>query len=202
MEDLFQVTPAVAVSVEPQDERARLVDELLARDLAVLVLVEIAEICAGQCRVGLLDCFELGRTETSVAVLIGRLEHPLHKALPFVAGVDAIMIFVPGWRPVVEHGIWPGSGLGKRESSACQKQSHRNADPKNGPKNGFSVIQICLLSLQPMATNARSGAREAGTRLHRPRCVGRRRLPILDHPLQLVIGEARWRQRSAIVFGY
>jgi hypothetical protein len=112
------------------------------------------------------------------------------------------MIFVPGWRPVVEHGIWPGSGLGKRERIACQKQSHRNADPKNGSKNRFSVIQICLLSLQPMATNARSGAGEAGTRLRRPRCAGRRRLPILDHPLQLVIGEARWRQRRAIVLGY
>jgi hypothetical protein len=64
------------------------------------------------------------------------------------------------------------------------------------------MIQICLLSLQPMATNARSGAREAGIRLRRPRCVGRRRFPILDHPLQLVIGEARWRQRSANAFGY
>src|ERR1700694_625591 len=63
---------AVAVPVEPQDERARLFDELLARDLAILIFVKIAEICVGQCGVGFADRFELGLVKISVMVAICR----------------------------------------------------------------------------------------------------------------------------------
>src|ERR1700738_2148296 len=75
---------AVAVSVEPQDESARLFHELLAGDLAVLVFVKIAEVGVRQRGVGLLRRRELGRAEISVTVAIGRREDSVHEAFPFV----------------------------------------------------------------------------------------------------------------------
>src|ERR1700737_3467207 len=62
---------AVAIPVEPQDERAWLLDELLASDLAILVFVKITEIGVGQCGVGLAYRCELRRVEMPVAVAIG-----------------------------------------------------------------------------------------------------------------------------------
>src|ERR1700694_1272893 len=134
---------AVAVPVEPQDERTRLIDELLARDLAILVFVEITEICVYQCGVGFLDRCELGGVEMPVAVAISRRKYPVSILLPFVAGVDAVVIGVPDRRAGREHGIlrWPGGGLGKSEGYAGQKQRHRGADPANR----FSARQISLL---------------------------------------------------------
>src|SRR5258708_32764708 len=93
---------AVAVPVGPQDERARLFDELLARDLAGLAFVKITEVCVGQCSVGFLNRCELRRVEMSVAVAIRRRKDSVHETLPFVAGVDAVVIGVPDWRPVRE----------------------------------------------------------------------------------------------------
>ena len=60
----------VAVAVEAQDEGARLVDELLARDFAVLVLVKISEIRVCQGGVGLLNGREFGSVELAVVVAI------------------------------------------------------------------------------------------------------------------------------------
>src|ERR1700722_10330557 len=111
----FRRHAAVAVPVEPHDERARFIDELVARDLAVLVFIEIAEFRFGQYRIGLLDGFELGGAQTAVVVAIARLEQPVHKALPFLAGINAIVVGVPDWRAVAEHGVGPGSGLGDGE---------------------------------------------------------------------------------------
>jgi hypothetical protein len=150
---------AVAVSVETHDEHARFFDELVARDLAVLIFVEIAEFRFGQGRVGFLDGIELGWTQTAVVVAIARLEQPVHEALPFLAGINAVVVGVPDRRPVVEHGVGPGSGLGDGERTSCQKPSDRDADPNNG----FSVRHIVLLSLQPSAmvpntTDDRGGA--------------------------------------------
>src|SRR5271163_1593233 len=73
----------VAVSVEPQDECARLIDELLARDLAVLILVKITEIRVCQRQVGLANRFELGRVKLSVVVAIRRGKYPVGIFLPF-----------------------------------------------------------------------------------------------------------------------
>jgi hypothetical protein len=91
--------------------------------------------------------------------------------------------------------------LGERESSACQKQSDCSADTNNGSKNRFSVIQIRLLSLQPGVANDRSGVREAGTRLGRGvSAVAACLFWIIRRTLSSA--SERWRQRSAIVFGY
>src|ERR1700730_15727401 len=134
---------AVAVPVESQDERIRLFDELLARDIAVLVFVKIAEICLGQGDVGLLDVRELGRVELAVVVSIGRRKDPVGKALPFIAGVNAVAVGVPDRRPVFEHPVlsWLWGGLGESERRAHQKQSHYNPDPANR----LSARQISLL---------------------------------------------------------
>src|ERR1700733_582245 len=144
---------AVAVLVEPQDEHARLFHELAARDLAVLVFVEIAKVRIRQGGISFFDRFELSRAETFVVVAIGRREQPVHKTLPFLAGVDAVVIGVPDRRPVVEHGVRPRSGLRKGERSGGQK-SDRDAYPKNR----FPVRHIFLLSLQPSAADDRGGA--------------------------------------------
>src|SRR6202043_1403057 len=103
--DLIRGDAAVAVFVEPQDERARLFDEFLARDLAILVFVKITEICISQGRIGLADKFELGGVEMPVAVAVGRGKQPVDKALPFLAGVDAVVIAVPTRRTVAEHRV-------------------------------------------------------------------------------------------------
>src|ERR1700738_4621293 len=100
--DFIAGDATVAVAVEPQDEGARLLDKLLACDLAVLVLVEIAEIRFGQRGFGLLDVRELGRVELAVTVAISRGEEAVGKALPFIAGKDAVVIGVPGRRPALE----------------------------------------------------------------------------------------------------
>ncbi len=100
--DFIRGDAAVAVPVEPEDERARLFDELLALDLAVLIFVKITEVCVGQCSVGFLNRCELRRVEMSVAVAIRRRKDSVHETLPFVAGVDAVVIGVPDWRPVRE----------------------------------------------------------------------------------------------------
>src|SRR6266850_4457212 len=114
---------AVAVPVEPQDERARFLDELLACDLAILVFVKITEICVSQGGVGFLHRYEFGRVEMPIAVAISRRKYPVSKAPPFVAGVDAIVIGVPDLWPVLEHAVlrWLGSGLGKSRGYAGQK---------------------------------------------------------------------------------
>src|ERR1700720_3969973 len=67
----FRRHAAVAVLVEAQDEHARLFDELLARDLAVLVFVEITELGLGQGGISLLDRCKLGRVELAIVVAIG-----------------------------------------------------------------------------------------------------------------------------------
>src|SRR3979409_197466 len=100
--DFIRSDAAVAVPVEPQDERARLIDELFARDLAILVFVEITEICVCQSGIGFLDHRELGKVEMPVAVAISRGKYPVSKALPFVAGVNAGAIGTPDRRPVLE----------------------------------------------------------------------------------------------------
>jgi len=98
-------------------------------------------------------------------------------------------------RPVAEHGVGPGSGLGKRKRASCQKQPNGNADTKNG----FSVHQICLLSLQPVAANDPIAARIEQARFPTDREVRiRRRAPILDDPIGLVIGSEQWRPPGAI----
>src|SRR5258708_29576787 len=131
---------AVGVPVEPQDELAPLTDELVASDLAILVFVKITEVCFRQCGVGS-DCRELGRIETSVAVAVSRRKYPVKMALPFVAGVDAVVIGVPNIRPDLGCGVlrWPGgagcvacgSRLGKRERGARQQQPYNSADQSN-----------------------------------------------------------------------
>src|ERR1700694_2445824 len=88
--DFIRGDAAVAVLVEPQDERARLFDEFLACDLAILVFVKITEICISQGRIGLADKFELGGVEMPVAVAVGRGKQPVDKAFPFLAGVGAV----------------------------------------------------------------------------------------------------------------
>jgi hypothetical protein len=69
--DLVRGDATVTVRIEPKDERVGLVDELPARDLAILILVEIAEIRVSQHRVGPLDRRKLGGIEMPVAVAVG-----------------------------------------------------------------------------------------------------------------------------------
>src|ERR1700731_50993 len=69
---LIRSNPAVAVPVEPQDEHARLLDEFLARNLAILVFVKITKIRVRQGRVGLADRFKLGLVQISVVIAIRR----------------------------------------------------------------------------------------------------------------------------------
>src|SRR5271154_4546083 len=95
----------IAIAVETQDENARLLDEFLARDLAVLVFVEVAEIGLRQTGIGFLDRFEFLRGEKTLAALIGRGKQLLHELLPLIAGVDAVVIAVPYRRPVVEQRV-------------------------------------------------------------------------------------------------
>jgi hypothetical protein len=151
---------AIAVPVEAQDELTRLADELVAGDLAVLIFVKIAEVCIRQGGIRPADCCELGRVEMPVAVAISQRKHPVEMALPFVAGIDTVVIGVPYLRPILEGGplAWPGgSGLGEGERDACQEQAYRNADPVNG----FCVRQISLLALLPTAPAfAPSGEKE------------------------------------------
>src|ERR1700732_1842833 len=90
--DFIRSDATVAVPVEPQDECARLLDELLACDLAILIFVKIAEICVSQCGVGFLNDCELGRVKLSVAVSIRRRKYPVSKALPLVAGENAVAV--------------------------------------------------------------------------------------------------------------
>src|SRR3984957_12861565 len=136
---------AVAVLVEPQDELARFADELLARDLAILIFVKIAEVRVDQCGVRLFDGCKLGGVEASIVVTIGEGEYPVEMLLPFIAGVDAIMIGVPTIRPGLERIrtdlVVRGSGLGEGDRCAGQKQSERNANPADG----FPERQISLL---------------------------------------------------------
>jgi len=112
--DFIRGDAAIAISVEPQDERARLLDELLARDLAVLVFVKIAEIRLRQGGIGLADRFKLGLVQISVVIAIGRRKQTTSILLPFVAGVDAVVISVPDRLPVVQPGRSPRSNV-----SAC-----------------------------------------------------------------------------------
>src|ERR1700730_9486679 len=91
----------VAIPVEPQDEGVRLLDELLARDLSILVFVEIAEIRLGQRSVGFLHGGELGRIELAVMVAIGGCKYPVGKTLPFLAGENAVAVGVPDRRPIL-----------------------------------------------------------------------------------------------------
>src|SRR5260370_4514750 len=154
--DFVRSDAAVAVPVEPQDERARLLDELLARDLAILVFVKITEVRIRHCGVGFADSFEFGLVQISVVVAIRRRKDPVGILLPFVAGVDAVVIGVPHRRPVVEQDVRPGSRLGKRKRYARHKQHRGNSDATNR----CSARQISLLSLQPPAASKR-GRRES-----------------------------------------
>src|SRR6202041_1804585 len=70
---------AVAVPVEAQDEYARLFNEFLARDLAVLVLVEITEIGISETWIGFLDRLEFRRAQAAVTVAIAGDEQLLHE---------------------------------------------------------------------------------------------------------------------------
>src|SRR5579872_2939994 len=127
---------AIAVLVEAQDEHARLVDEFFPRNLAVLIFIEIAELGFREARIGFLDRVELLPREKTLAVLVGRGEQPLHKTLPFLAGENAVVIGVPGRRPVSKHGVNARRGLGQSLTSRQHCQSHTQT------KNGFSVTQI------------------------------------------------------------
>src|ERR1700730_12175216 len=144
---------AVAVPVEPQDERAWLLDKLLARDLAILVFVKITEIGVGQCGVRLAYRCELRRIEMPVAVAIRQRKYAVKKALPFVTSVDAAAIGAPGRRPR-EQGVlcWPRGGLGESTRSAGQNQRRSNGNPANRS----SIRQIFLLSLQSTAAGKRT----------------------------------------------
>ena len=114
---------AVAVPVESQDERARLVDKLFADNLAILVLVKIAEVCVCQCCIGLLDGGKLGRVELSIAVAVRRRKKPISKTLPFFAGVDAVAVGVPNRGAALEEAVlgWLGGGLSKGKWTRGQK---------------------------------------------------------------------------------
>src|SRR5262249_9471604 len=90
----------VAILVVAQDELVGLADKLLARELAVLVLIEIAEVGLGKGRPALADGREFGLIETAVMVAVGQIEHAAEISLPLVAGVDAVVIGIPDVRTV------------------------------------------------------------------------------------------------------
>src|ERR1700726_5009273 len=63
---------AVTVLVELQDKLTRLVNELAAGDLSILVFVKVAEVRVGEGGPGLADNFKFGWIETPVTVAIGQ----------------------------------------------------------------------------------------------------------------------------------
>jgi hypothetical protein len=84
-----------SVLVVLQNELIRLVDELAAGDLSILVFVKVAEVRVGEGGPGPTDNFKFGWIEMPVAVVIGQGKHPVQITLPLVAGIDSIMIGVP-----------------------------------------------------------------------------------------------------------
>ena len=64
--------PAVSVLVVLQNELIRLVDELAAGDLSILVFVKVAEFRVGEGGPGLPDSFKFGWIEMAVTVAIGQ----------------------------------------------------------------------------------------------------------------------------------
>jgi hypothetical protein len=138
------VTLQSPVPVEPQNERARLLDKLLPRDLAVLVFIEVAEIRFSQGGVHLLDRYKFGRIKLSIVIAICRREDPLGKLFPFVTGVDTIAVGIPDGWPVLDQGVllcwwW---GLPER-GYARQKQPNSHTDTVYG----FSAKHVPPLSL-------------------------------------------------------